>query len=46
MAVFQGNIYLMKGDTTSAANAFREAIQRDTANGEAKRRLQDIDAKP
>jgi len=46
MAVFQGNIYLMKGDTTSAANAFREAIQRDTANGEAKRRLQDIGAKP
>jgi hypothetical protein len=36
MAVFQGNIYLMKGDTTSAANAFRAAIQRDTANGEAK----------
>jgi len=46
MAVFQGNIYLMKGDTTSAANAFRAAIQRDTANGEAKRRLQDIGVKP
>jgi Photosynthetic reaction centre cytochrome C subunit len=46
MAVFQGNIYLMKGDTNSAANAFREAIERDTANGEAKRRLQDIGAKP
>jgi photosynthetic reaction center cytochrome c subunit len=46
MSVFQGNIYLMKADTTSAANSFREAIKRDTANGEAKRRLEDIGAKP
>ena len=45
MAVFQGNIYVMKGDTAAAANAFRLAIQRDTANGEAKRRLEDIGAK-
>jgi len=46
MAVFEGNIYLMKGDTNSAANSFRDAIQRDTANGEAKRRLEDIGVRP
>jgi len=39
MYVFRGNVLLMKGDTSAAAAAFREAIARDTTNGEAKGRL-------
>ena len=46
MYVFRGNINLMKGDTTAAAAAFREAIRRDPANDEAKGRLQAIGQKP
>jgi predicted Zn-dependent protease len=42
VAVFRGNILLMKGDTNAAATAFREAIKRDTTNMEAKGRLRDI----
>ena len=42
MYVFRGNILLMKGDTTGAATAFREAVRRDTANAEARGRLRDI----
>jgi tetratricopeptide (TPR) repeat protein len=46
MAVFRGNILLMKGDTAKAGDAFREAVKRDTTNGEAKGRLRDIGQKP
>lgn len=46
MSVIQGNVLLMKGDTTAAADAFREAIRRDSTNGEAKLRLQHIGRKP
>jgi hypothetical protein len=46
MSVFRGNIQLMKGDTAKAGEAFREAVKRDTANGEAKGRLRDIGMKP
>lgn len=46
MYVFRGNINLMKGDTTAAAVAFREAIRRDPANEEAKGRLQAIGQRP
>jgi hypothetical protein len=46
MAVFRGNILLMKGDTAKAGDSFREAIKRDTTNGEARGRLQDIGQKP
>jgi len=46
MYVFRGNINLMRGDTTAAATAFREAIRRDTTNGEAKGRLRDIGQRP
>ena len=42
MYVFRGNILLMKGDTTGAATAFREAVRRDTTNSEARGRLRDI----
>jgi hypothetical protein len=46
MAVFKGNIYLMKGDTNSAAAAFREAVRRDTTNAEALGRLRAIGRTP
>ena len=45
MSVFKGNILLMKGDTTAAKAAFREAIRRDSTNNEAKGRLQAIGKK-
>jgi predicted negative regulator of RcsB-dependent stress response len=46
MYVFRGNINLMKGDTTAAAAAFREAVRRDSSNGEARGRLQAIGCQP
>ena len=46
MSVFRGNILLMKGDTAEGGNAFREALRRDTTNGEARGRLRDIGQKP
>jgi hypothetical protein len=42
MAVFKGNILLMKGDTALAEAAFREAIRRDSTNMEARGRLKAI----
>lgn len=45
MSVFKGNILLIKGDTSAAAEAFREAIRRDSTNMEAKGRLQAIGRK-
>lgn len=42
VSVFRGNISLMKGDTTGAATAFREAVRRDSTNIEARGRLRDI----
>jgi hypothetical protein len=46
MYVFRGNIYLMRGDTTAAAAAFREAVRRDSTNQEAKGRLRAIGRRP
>ena len=46
MYVFRGNILLMKNDTAAAAAAFREAVRRDTTNGEAKGRLRAIGQRP
>jgi hypothetical protein len=46
MAVFRGNILLMRGDTTGAAASFREAVKRDSTNGEARGRLRDIGQVP
>ena len=46
MYVFRGNIDLMRGDTTAAAGAFREAIRRDSTNVEARGRLRDIGRAP
>jgi hypothetical protein len=46
MSVFRGNILLRRGDTTAAANAFREAIRRDSTNGEARGRLRTIGREP
>jgi hypothetical protein len=45
MSVFKGNILLMKGDTSAAEGAFREAIRRDSTNNEARGRLQAIGKK-
>jgi Photosynthetic reaction centre cytochrome C subunit len=42
----RGNIYLLRGDTTAAAAAFREAVKRDPRNGEARGRLRDIGQNP
>ncbi|MEO5814841.1 MAG: c-type cytochrome [Gemmatimonadaceae bacterium] len=42
LAVFRGNIALMKNDTSAAEAAFREALRRDPNNNEAKGRLQAI----
>jgi hypothetical protein len=46
MYVFRGNINLMKADTTAAEAAFRQAIQLDSNNQEAKGRLQAIGKQP
>jgi len=46
MYVFRGNVLLMRGDTTAAAAAYREAIVRDSTNGEARGRLRDIGQAP
>ena len=46
LAVFKGNILLMKGDTSAAADAFRLALKRDSTNSEARGRLQAIGRKP
>ncbi len=46
MYVFRGNISLMRGDTTAAAAAFREAVRRDSTNQEAKGRLRAIGRRP
>jgi hypothetical protein len=44
--VARGNINLIRGDTTAAAAAFREAVRRDPRNGEARGRLRDIGQSP
>ncbi|MDQ3949783.1 MAG: c-type cytochrome [Gemmatimonadota bacterium] len=46
MYVFRGNVNLMRGDTTAAAAAFREAIRRDSTNTEARGRLRAIGRQP
>jgi hypothetical protein len=46
MYVFRGNISLMKGDTSAAAAAYREAVRRDASNEEAKGRLRNIGRTP
>jgi len=42
LATFRGNINLMKGDTAAALAAFREAVRRDSTNGEAQGRLRQL----
>jgi hypothetical protein len=44
--VFRGNIHLMRSDTAAAAEAFREAIRRDSTNQEARGRLRAIGRQP
>ncbi|MEO8139850.1 MAG: c-type cytochrome [Gemmatimonadota bacterium] len=46
ISVFRGNILLMRADTAGATGAFREALQRDSTNGEARGRLKDIGQTP
>jgi hypothetical protein len=43
---FRGNISLMKGDTSAAIAAFREAVRRDSTNEEAKGRLRTLRSSP
>jgi len=45
-ATFRGNITLMKGDTAGAIAAFREAVRRDSTNGEAQGRLRQLSRQP
>ena len=45
-SVFRGNVLLMKGDTNGAATSYREAIRRDSTNGEPRGRLRDIGRAP
>lgn len=45
-AVARGNIELIRGDTTAAAAAFREAIRRDSSAAEPRNRLKDIGRTP
>ncbi len=45
-SVFRGNITLMKGDTTAAEAAFREALRRDPSSNEARGRLRAIGRQP
>jgi len=40
--VFRGNVLLLRADTNAAADAFREAIRRDSTNFEARQRLRAI----
>jgi hypothetical protein len=42
LSVFRGNINLMKGDTAAAIASFREAVKRDSTNGEAQGRLRQL----
>jgi hypothetical protein len=45
-AVLRGNISLIKGDTTAAEAAFREALRRDPSSNEARGRLRAIGRQP
>src|SRR6266516_65401 len=42
LSTFRANIDLMKGDTAAAIAAFREAVKRDSTNGEAQGRLRQL----
>jgi tetratricopeptide (TPR) repeat protein len=44
--VARGNVYLVRSDTTAAAEAFREALRREPRNGEARQRLRAIGREP
>lgn len=46
VSVFRGNILLLRGDTAGAAGAFRQALQRDSTNNEARGRLKEIGQTP
>jgi hypothetical protein len=46
IAVFRGNIALMRADTAGAEAAFREAVKRDPNNEEAKGRIRAIGKQP
>jgi hypothetical protein len=44
--LFRGNIYALRGDTAAAVASLREAIRRDSTNGEARGRLRDLGQRP
>jgi hypothetical protein len=44
--VVRGNVHVLRGDTTAAETAFREALRRDSTNNEARGRLRAIGRQP
>jgi len=42
LSTFRANINLLKGDTAAAVASFREAVRRDSTNGEAQGRLRQL----
>jgi hypothetical protein len=44
--ITRGNVRLIQGDTSAAADAFREALRRDPRNSEARGRLRAIGREP
>lgn len=42
LSTFRANIDLLKGDTAAAIASFREAVKRDSTNGEAQNRLRQL----
>ena len=46
LQVVRGNLQLLRGDTTAAEAAFREALRRDSTNNEARGRLRAIGKQP
>lgn len=46
IALTRGTVVLLRGDTTAAAEAFREALRRNPRNGEARERLRAIGQTP
>lgn len=44
--ITRGNVLLLRGDTTAAAESYREALRLDPQNGEARQRLRGLGREP